>query len=76
MQRPLSIALAGLGLLSGCAKTLPPAPIAVADLCRSWRHQTISKDDRITDATASQIEGNNAARVPWGCKKGANEAGG
>ena len=68
----LTTALALLAPLSGCGKTV--AVIATDELCRSWRHQTISKADKLTDATASQIEGNNNARPTWGCQLGENKA--
>lgn len=50
------------------------AVIATDQLCRSWRHQTVSKHDRLTDRTAAGIEGNNKARPAWGCQPGANRA--
>lgn len=58
-------------LLAGCAT---PSPVFVpADkLCRSWRHQTVSKHDKLTDQTAAGIEGSNEARPAWGCARGAN----
>jgi hypothetical protein len=62
--------LASLALLSGCSQTV--AVIAVEELCQSWRHQSVSKRDKLTDETASQIEGNNKARPAWGCKPGEN----
>ena len=66
--------LAGLVLLSACAKTELAAPIAAGELCRSWRHQTITQADVLTDKTAEQIEGSNKARPAWGCAYGANKA--
>lgn len=68
------ILLASLALLTGCAQTQSHALIAAEQLCQSWRHQTISKHDKITDGTASQIEGSNKARPEWGCEYGANRA--
>jgi|CXWL01.1.fsa_nt_gi hypothetical protein len=35
---------------------------------------TIAKADRLTEGTASQIEGSNKARDEWGCAYGANQA--
>ena len=64
-------ALASLALLSGCASG-SAAIVDAGKLCRDWRHQSVSKDDRLTDRTASGIEGSNDARVNWGCKPGAN----
>ncbi len=66
--------LASLGLLTACAKTPQPAPIAADKLCESWRHQTISKADTLTEPTAAQIEGSNKARPEWGCAYGANRS--
>lgn len=58
-------------LLTGCAQSI----VATADqLCKDWRHQTVSKDDRLTDKTASGLEGSNEARVNWGCAPGQNKA--
>jgi hypothetical protein len=48
--------------------------IAIDELCKSWRHQTISKADKLTDGTASQIEGSNNARPAWGCQPGEDRA--
>jgi hypothetical protein len=66
--------LALLVLLSACAKTEPPAPIAIDRLCEGWKHQTIRKADKLTDETASGIEGNNKSRDVWGCQYGQNKA--
>jgi hypothetical protein len=41
--------------------------VTADELCQSWRRQTVSKDDKLTDKTAAGIEGNNAARTAWGC---------
>lgn len=60
-------------LLAGCSQTLPFVVTADA-LCKDWRHKTISKDDRLTDATAAQIEADNKSRPNWGCSYGKNEA--
>ena len=64
--------LALLALLTGCAKTPPPALIAADKLCESWRHQTIRKADVLTEETAAGIEGSNKARPEWGCAYGEN----
>lgn len=61
--------LASLVLLSACANQ-PVATVDREQLCKSWRHQTIGKDDVLTDKTASGIEGSNAARTAWGCAWG------
>ncbi len=59
-------------LLSACAPD--PVVIASSELCRSWRHQTVSKDDQMTDGTAAIAEGNNNARTRWRCVYGENRA--
>ena len=58
-------------LLNGCASAFV---VTANELCRDWRHQTVSKNDTLTDKTASGIEGSNDARVNWGCKPGENKA--
>lgn len=63
-------------LLSACG-TIPAATVSGKStdrLCHSWRHLSVSKKDVLTDGTASIMEGNNAARVEWGCKRGYNRA--
>jgi hypothetical protein len=65
--------LAGLALLSACS-SMPVAIVDREELCRSWRHQTVSKSDKLTEKTAAGIEGNNDARPAWGCAWGKNEA--
>jgi len=70
----LMIPLASLVLLTACAKTPEPVPIAANELCRSWKHQTITKADQLADKTAEKIEGNNKARPAWGCEYGADRA--
>lgn len=57
--------------LSGCATGF----VATAEnLCKDWRHQTVSKDDKLTDKTASQVEASNESRVNWGFEAGKNKA--
>lgn len=68
------VTLALLVLLSGCAKTPEPAPIAIGKLCESWRHKKIKKSDHLTEETASMIEGDNKARAEWNCEYGADRA--
>lgn len=70
----LTVLLLSPVLLIGCAKTEQPVPIAANELCRSWRHQTITKADQLADSTAAQIEGSNRARPAWGCEYGSNRA--
>src|SRR5690606_10610177 len=43
--------------------------------CKDWKHQTVSKHDKLTQETAEQIEANNLSRPAWGCKPGENRAG-
>lgn len=63
--------LPALGLLQGCG---PSFVVTAEELCRSWRHQTVSKADVLTDGTAATIEGNNQSRDEWGCQAGQNKA--
>lgn len=65
--------LLSLGLLSGCAGT-KPLVVTAAELCKDWQHQQISKDDKLTEGTATQIEANNKSRPAWGCAYGENKA--
>ena len=74
LPKRLMILPSALALLSACAKTQEPVPIAANRLCESWRHQTITKADQLADSTAAQIEGSNNARTSWGCAYGSNRA--
>ena len=67
----ITVTLAALALLQGCAKSIV---VTAEELCRSWRHQTVSKADVLTDGTAATIEGNNHSRGEWGCQPGQNKA--
>jgi hypothetical protein len=67
----IMVTLPVLALLQGCSQNIV---VTAEELCRSWRHQTVSKDDRITDGTAATIEGNNQSRGEWGCQPGQNKA--
>jgi hypothetical protein len=58
-------------LLTGCSSAFV---VTADELCRDWRHQSVSKDDKLTDKTASGIEGSNDARANWGCRPGENVA--
>lgn len=58
---------------SGCSQT--PMIVTADELCKDWRHQTVSKHDKLTQETAEQIEANNLSRPAWGCKPGENRAG-
>lgn len=79
--KKLSLLLASQVLLTGCAlipqsaQTVPEL-IAADKLCQSWRHLQLRPQDfqSMTDETAQEIEGNNKARVPWGCQYGDNSA--
>jgi hypothetical protein len=70
--RKLMSALALPVLLTGCSGT--HAVIATDELCRSWRVQSVSKHDKLTQGTAEQIQGNNDARPAWGCHPKENRA--
>ena len=48
--------------------------VTANELCQDWRHQTVSKQDKMTDKTASQIEASNKSRPVWGCEYGKNGA--
>jgi hypothetical protein len=72
LAKPIAL-LASLALLTGCSNGT--ALIAVDELCRSWRHQPVHKGDKLTEKTASVIEGNNDSRPAWGCTPGENRAG-
>ena len=61
-------------LLIGCSGTSKPVAIATDRLCESWKHQTVSRKDKLTEETASQIEGSNKARPAWGCQYGESRA--
>jgi hypothetical protein len=60
-------------LLIGCAGRADVATVDRDALCKDWRHGTISKQDKLTEETASQIEANNKSRPAWGCAYGRNE---
>ena len=71
-------------LLSACCVTTAgiasagcttPMIVTADELCKDWRHQTVSKHDKLTQETAEQIEANNLSRPAWGCKPGENRAG-
>ena len=73
-MRPMKtfvLMLSAPALLGGCSNTI----VVTADkLCADWRHASVSKDDKMTDATASQIEASNKSRPAWGCEYGKNKA--
>lgn len=57
--------------VSGCTKYVM---VDAEALCKSWRHGTVSKDDKLTQGTAEIIEGNNKARPNWECVYGEDRA--
>lgn len=65
------LTLSVLGLLTGCSKTVV---VTAEALCKDWQHQTVSKDDKLTQGTAEQIEAGNKSRPEWGCEYGQNRA--
>ncbi len=67
--------LTSLVLLSACSNPLAGTVVAnSAQLCKDWRHQTVSKEDVLTDKTAGGMEASNNSRTVWGCKYGSNTA--
>lgn len=56
-----ALLLLSLVLLSGCAKESIVA--TVEPFCEGVAHVCISRDDRLTDGTATQIEANNLGRA-------------
>lgn len=71
--RKLAIAFAALFplFLSGCTKYVF---VDAEALCKSWKHQTVSKDDKLTQETAAIAQGNNKSRPEWQCEYGENRA--
>jgi len=63
--RSLILTLSVPVLLTGCGGST--VVIAIEELCGSWRYQDVSKNDKLTEKTASGIEGSNKARTDWGC---------
>lgn len=49
-------------VVGGCSQTIAGT---AAHVCETWRPVTISKHDKLTDQTAREIAGNNAARETW-----------
>ena len=74
LAKKLLLPVASLALLSGCAGTREPAPIAADQLCRSWTHSRISRDDKLTEKTAADTEARNNSRPAWGCEYGEDRA--
>lgn len=73
VSRALLIASCAIlaGTVSGCTKYVF---VDAEALCKSWRHGTVSKDDKLTQGTAEVIEGNNKSRPNWQCEYGADRA--
>ena len=57
-------ALLSLSLMTACAPTSEIRGTAV-QICGTWHPIMPSKKDVLTDGTASQIAGNNAANEKW-----------
>lgn len=51
---------------AGCSQTIAGT---ASQVCETWRPVTISKHDKLTDQTAKEIAGNNAARETWCSQK-------
>ena len=62
------VLLVSLGLQTGCARDFVGI-VASEELCRDWRGVSVSKNDKLTEQTASEIEANNKSRPAWGCKE-------
>ena len=67
-----ALALLAALALAGCSPKY--VVLSVDDLCQSWRHQTVSKADKLTQPTAAIADGNNRARPEWGCEPGKDQA--
>jgi hypothetical protein len=65
-RRGLTIAFVLIAAIatSGCSQTVAGT---AAHVCETWRSVSISKHDKLSDQTAKEIAGNNAARETW-CK--------
>jgi type IV pilus biogenesis protein CpaD/CtpE len=60
--------------VSGCASTEPIA--TAAQLCKDWRVLRPSKQDKLTQGTAEEMEASNKSRSVYGCHPQRNEASG
>lgn len=60
----IALAFFVLALLQGCATP----NILTATNCEVGNRVTVSKNDKLTERTASEIEGNNRSRDAAGCK--------
>ena len=63
---PLSAALISLALLTGCAADTVTT-VSIAKVCPAWPQIGVSKADKLTERTASQIEKSNIGRETLGC---------
>jgi hypothetical protein len=63
MRKLLLLAVPLSVILAGCSS--PIAGTAPKLICESWHPVTISKNDKLTDQTAREIAGNNAANVEF-----------
>jgi hypothetical protein len=65
---PALLAANGL-LLAGCASAPKPVLVPTSEpFCRAVQTVCISKDDQLTEGTASQVEANNLGRAKV-CKR-------
>ena len=80
MRKPASLALriACCAILaatvSGCGLFTKYVMVDAEALCESWKHQTVSKNDKLTQETAAIAHGNNKSRPNWQCEYGENRA--
>ena len=58
----LALPLVLLGLLTGCSQS-----IVATVSCEVGNHVTVSKHDKLTERTASDIDANNRSRIAGGC---------
>ena len=75
-KRPLTrfaILLCCAATASGCSST-KPVILTAETLCKDWKVQTKSKNDKLTIETAATMAASNAARPEYGCYVDRNEA--
>jgi len=53
------------GLLTACANTSETRQGTVDQVCKQWLPLSVSKKDVLTQQTASEIAGSNAANRVW-----------
>lgn len=61
----LLAALLSLSLMTACGNSTETKEGTALQICRQWEPIYPSKKDSLTDGTAKQIAGNNAANVQW-----------